>query len=66
MERSEALAALSGLLADVEKSANGRLALVRGEAGAGKTALVRERLLGASFMAIDAVPATAGLATDAA
>jgi polysaccharide biosynthesis transport protein len=33
---------------------------------AGKTALVRERLLGAGFMAIDVVPATAGLATEAA
>jgi DNA-binding CsgD family transcriptional regulator/tetratricopeptide (TPR) repeat protein len=41
LERSEALAALSGLLADVVDGGKGRLALVRGEAGAGKTTLVR-------------------------
>jgi uncharacterized protein involved in exopolysaccharide biosynthesis/Mrp family chromosome partitioning ATPase len=41
-------------------------AVLLGAQDAGKTALARERLLGAGFMAIDVVPATAGLATEAA
>jgi class 3 adenylate cyclase/tetratricopeptide (TPR) repeat protein len=41
LERSEALAAMSEHLADVAHSGHGRLVLVGGEAGIGKTALVR-------------------------
>jgi succinoglycan biosynthesis transport protein ExoP len=41
-------------------------AVLLGAQDAGKTALVRERLLAAGFMAIDVVPAAAGLATEAA
>jgi ATP/maltotriose-dependent transcriptional regulator MalT len=41
LERSEQLAALEGALAAVEQARRGRLALVRGEAGAGKTQLLR-------------------------
>jgi Mrp family chromosome partitioning ATPase len=41
-------------------------AVLLGAHDASKTALARERLLGAGFKAIDVVPATAGLATEAA
>jgi len=41
LERSEQLAALSGRLTEVCEHRRGRLVLVRGEAGIGKTALVR-------------------------
>lgn len=41
LERSEQLATLSALLGEVVASAAGRLALVSGEAGVGKTALLR-------------------------
>lgn len=40
-ERSEQLAALRGRLTEVRERSSGRLVLVRGEAGIGKTALVR-------------------------
>ena len=41
LERAEALTALDALLADVRSSMQGRLVLVAGEAGVGKTALLR-------------------------
>jgi DNA-binding CsgD family transcriptional regulator len=41
LERSRQLAALEAMLAAVHDSSRGRMALVAGEAGAGKTALVR-------------------------
>jgi DNA-binding CsgD family transcriptional regulator/tetratricopeptide (TPR) repeat protein len=41
LEREEALAALDALLADVRSDLQGRLVLVGGEAGVGKTALLR-------------------------
>lgn len=41
LERVESLAALEGALGDVTESSRGRLVLVRGEAGVGKTAVVR-------------------------
>jgi DNA-binding CsgD family transcriptional regulator len=41
LERSSELAALAASLADVRGDGSGRVVLVRGEAGAGKTALVR-------------------------
>jgi DNA-binding CsgD family transcriptional regulator/tetratricopeptide (TPR) repeat protein len=41
LERSEQLATLAGALASVEKQRQGRVAFVAGEAGAGKTALLR-------------------------
>jgi hypothetical protein len=56
-ERSGQLSALTGMLAAVARTGRGRLALVYGEAGIGKTALVRRfseeacdpaRLFGAS------------------
>jgi DNA-binding CsgD family transcriptional regulator/tetratricopeptide (TPR) repeat protein len=40
LERADQLEALAGALAAVEETGRGRLALVRGEAGIGKTALV--------------------------
>lgn len=60
LERSGALAALDDSLAGVVASARGRLALVRGESGAGKTALVRrfcddQRSTGAAWGACDAL-----------
>src|SRR5258706_9814992 len=41
LEREEPLAALAAALAEVRESSSGRLVLVRGEAGIGKTALLR-------------------------
>jgi ATP/maltotriose-dependent transcriptional regulator MalT len=41
LERDESVSTLGRLLADVRESSQGRLVLVRGEAGVGKTALVR-------------------------
>jgi predicted ATP-dependent serine protease len=41
LEREPHLAALAGLLDEVRASSAGRLVLVGGEAGAGKTALLR-------------------------
>ena len=41
LEREEALTALGALLADVRSNMRGRLVLVAGEAGVGKTALLR-------------------------
>ena len=41
LERGSALAALAGLLDETRATGHGRLVLVRGEAGVGKTALVR-------------------------
>ena len=60
LERSGALAALDDSLAGVAASARGRLALVRGESGAGKTALVRRfcdgrRSTGVAWGACDAL-----------
>jgi predicted ATPase len=42
LERSSELAALAEALADVTSGGHGRIALVSGEAGIGKTALLRE------------------------
>jgi DNA-binding CsgD family transcriptional regulator len=50
LERASALAALAALLEETGATRQGRLVLVRGEAGVGKTALVRR-------FAADAVPA---------
>jgi predicted ATPase len=41
LERDESVSVLNGLLASVRSSSEGRLVLVGGEAGAGKTALLR-------------------------
>ncbi|MGZ4351404.1 MAG: ATP-binding protein, partial [Solirubrobacteraceae bacterium] len=41
LERDESIAALAGLLAEVRAASRGRLAVVAGEAGVGKTALLR-------------------------
>jgi hypothetical protein len=41
IERAESVSALRELLAGVRSSSKGRLVLVRGEAGVGKTALLR-------------------------
>jgi DNA-binding CsgD family transcriptional regulator/tetratricopeptide (TPR) repeat protein/GTPase SAR1 family protein len=41
LEREEALTALDALLADVRSNTRGRLVLIAGEAGVGKTALLR-------------------------
>ena len=41
LERGDAIATLDGLLAGVRSSSEGRLVLVRGEAGVGKTVLLR-------------------------
>ena len=40
LERSDQLEALADALAEVDETGHGRIALVRGEAGVGKTALV--------------------------
>jgi DNA-binding CsgD family transcriptional regulator/tetratricopeptide (TPR) repeat protein len=42
LERSSQLALLDALLSEVRNSASGRLVLIRGEAGIGKTALLRQ------------------------
>ena len=41
LERDASIAALTGLLSDVRASSRGRLVIVAGEAGVGKTALLR-------------------------
>jgi predicted ATPase len=41
LERDDALGSLAALLADVAQSLRGRVVFVAGEAGAGKTALLR-------------------------
>src|SRR4249919_1980191 len=41
LERGDAIATLDGLLAGVRSLSEGRLVLVRGEAGVGKTVLLR-------------------------